>query len=95
MHWKRIVEVFNTKTFHDHDTGQETTMQVPDMPQVQYLQEYNKEVGEKLVDDANNRCSRPSFYFIEGNTKYSIRPEDFNGDFDAITRACRKREYIF
>lgn len=67
---------------------------------VKYPIDFNADLVKKLIADAMDRCSNPTFYFIvedgRGGTKakYSVVAEDFVGDFDEIIKLHLKKDYM-
>lgn len=94
MHGKEVIEKPVMVTMPDAQT--KAPIQVVDHVEkiTKYNEDYDQKKGEKLVEDALARCERPTFYFMNGQNKYSVKSSDFNGDFDAIIVVHRAGKYV-
>lgn len=95
LHGKEVIVTPITRKGKDAFTGEETTIVEGERKQTNYTLNYTKEIGEKLVEDAEARCIHPTYYILDGDTKFSIKARDFNRDLDELIMLCREHKYVF
>jgi hypothetical protein len=55
-----------------------------------YTIPYTKPLGEELVEKALATSLEPTFYFVQGDHKFSVEAEEFNGNFDTMIKMCMR-----
>ena len=89
MHGKEFIKAPIMKIVKDAQTGEDMEVVERYDQKVNYTIDYTKVLGEKLLDDAIDRCFNPTFYVIAGE-KALVGPKEFNTDFDQLLDKIRK-----